>query len=105
MNTFDEIITDTCRLCGKIWYPDFHQLGWQWTCGDCRHPQRPCECTSDDITLDWHIVSDRNGDLCPDPMWKVECASCGRVTAYFTTPKEALDAWNNGYAEMVMEAL
>ena len=93
---------DTCALCGKVWYPNFYQLGYQWTCDKCRHPSKDCECGSDDIALEWHIVEYPNGGFCPDPVWIVECNMCERMTAYFEIAKEANEAWMNGYAEKVM---
>lgn len=85
---------DTCQLCGKTWYPDFHQLGYQWTCDKCRCGYT-CKCGSDDVSLDWEIPVDPNGELL-EPSWRVECASCERRTAFYETAKEAADAWQGG---------
>lgn len=95
--------TDTCKLCGEAFEVHPDDFGYIWTCQKCRHPERLCECGSDDVTLDWHIVSDQNGSLSPAPAWAVECAMCERTTAYFETPKEARDEWQAGHAEKVMQ--
>lgn len=83
----------TCNLCGKDYLTD----GYQWTCDECRHPKQLCACGSDDVTLDWEIT-DFNGDLLPDPVWRVECAACEKRTVFFSTAKEAFDAWTRGEA-------
>lgn len=89
------ILHDTfsaCKVCGIGYWGD----GYQWTCDNCRHPQKPCRCGSDDVILDWHIVTDPNGESIPDPSWCVECQTCERRTVYYNTAQEANAAWMNG---------
>lgn len=93
---------DTCSLCGRRWYPSFFELGYVWLCPGCRHPKKECECGSDDVTLNWDIVNDQNGELSPGPVWSVECGSCERMTPYFETAREAAEAWDKGQAEVWM---
>jgi len=62
-----------------------------------------CKCGSDDVILDWHIVNDQNGALCPVPMWAVECQKCERITPYFETAKEAAEHWKQHGGELVMQ--
>lgn len=77
-----------CENCGI----DFETDGYVWVCETCRR-QSPCECGSDDVALDWHIITDPNGELCPDPAWAVACHACERMTPYFETAKEAAGYW------------
>lgn len=90
--TYLQDIEMTCDICGTSFICD----GYQWTCDECRHPKQACVCGSDDVLLDWHIVTDPNGELIPTPCWCVECQSCERCTPYFETAKEAHTSWLNG---------
>lgn len=83
-------IEDTCPVCGEKFLTD----GYFWTCQDCRFSPETCACGSDDASLEW-TITDFNGEILPDPVWLVECL-CDIQTAYFDTPKEALEAWKNG---------
>lgn len=90
-----EDIEMICDVCGAEFVTD----GYVWTCDECRHPKKDCECGGgDDVLLDWEIKLDQNGDLIPVPVWRVECAMCERRTAFFSTAKEAYDAWTRGEA-------
>jgi hypothetical protein len=84
-----ETFTSNCELCEAEYQSD----GYQWTCDKCR-TQKECQCGCDDVILEWHIISDMDGKIQPEPMWAVECQMCEKITSYFKTAKEAVADWN-----------